>query len=383
MSGKKKIIRISNIPASLNGFCKDLLKDLSKDYDIIALSSPGDYLDEIAEREGVRTIAVPIERRLAPLKDIVTLFRLIRVFRKEKPDMLHSIGHKAAILGQFAAKLTGVKYRVHNFTGLAFPTAKGFSRYVLKKVDKFICWCSTDILPEGKGVMRDLQQNRITSKPLRILGNGNIRGIDLDYYARTPEVVSEARKIRKDGCYTFVFVGRVVADKGINELVEAFCRLNREIPSARLILVGDRDNGINPISPKTSETIKNNPDIYEAGLQRDVRPWYAASDCFILPSYREGFPNSVIEAGAMGLPSIVTDINGSNEIIIAGKNGLVVPPENSEALYSAMKRMMEDNTLREGAKLCAREMVASRYDRSFVWKCLKEFYREKLGDKNN
>ena len=85
----------------------------------------------------------------------------------------------------------------------------------------------------------------------------------------------------------------------------------------------------------------------------------------------------------MGLPSIVTDINGSNEIIIAGKNGLVVPPENSEALYSAMKRMMEDNTLREGAKLCAREMVASRYDRSFVWKCLKEFYREKLGDKNN
>ena len=222
MSGKKKIIRISNIPVSLNVFCKDLLKDLSKDYEMVALSSPGKDLDEIAEREGVKTIAVPIERRMAPLKDIVTLFRLIKVFRKEKPDMLHSIGHKAAILGQFAAKLTGVRYRVHNFTGLAFPTAHGFARYVLKKVDKFICWCSTDILPEGKGVLNDLKDNKITKKPLRILGNGNIRGIDLTVYDRTPEVEAAAEKIRDGKTFTFVFVGRVVADKGINELVEAF-----------------------------------------------------------------------------------------------------------------------------------------------------------------
>ena len=156
---KKKIVRISNIPTSLNIFCKDLFRELSADYEMVAGSSPGKDLDEIAEREGIRTIAVPIERRMAPFKDIVTLFRLIKVFRRERPDMVHSMGHKAAILGQFAARLTGVPYRVHNFTGLAFPTATGFSRWVLKKVDKFICWNSTDILPEGKGVMNDLQQN--------------------------------------------------------------------------------------------------------------------------------------------------------------------------------------------------------------------------------
>lgn len=379
MSGKKKIIRITNIPVSLNVFFKDLLKELSKDYEIVALSSPGKDLEEVAEREGVKTIAVPIERRLSPFKDIVTLFRLIKVFRKEKPDMLHSMGHKAAIIGQFAAKLTGVKYRVHTFTGLAFPTATGFSRYVLKKVDKFICWCSTDILPEGKGVYNDLKNNKITSKPLRILGNGNIRGIDLSVYDRTPEVEAEAEKLRDRKTFTFVFVGRVVTDKGINELVDAFCRLNEEYPQTRLLLVGDRDNGINPITAKTSEKIASSRNIVEAGLQKDVRPWYAAADCFVLPSYREGFPNSVIEAGAMGLPSVVTDINGANEIIIAEKNGLIVPAKDAAALYSAMKRMIEDKSFYESAKACARELVASRYERGFVWKCLKDFYREKLG----
>ena len=379
MTKKKKIVRISNIPTSLNIFCKDLFRELSSDYEMVALSSPGKDLDEIAEREGIKTIAVPIERRMAPFKDMVTLFRLIKVFRRERPDMVHSIGHKAAILGQFAARLTGVPFRVHNFTGLAFPTAKGFGRWVLKKVDKFICWNSTDILPEGKGVMNDLQQNKITKKPLRILGNGNIRGIDLEHYARTPEVLAQAGTIRQDNYFTFVFIGRIVADKGINELVDAFCLLNKENPSTRLILVGDRDNGINPVSELTSQRIRNCENILEAGLQKDVRPWYAASDCFVLPSYREGFPNSVIEAGAMGLPSIVTDINGANEIIIADKNGLIVPSKSADALFSAMKRMIEDVSFRESAASCARELIVSRYDRHYVWKCLKDFYREKLG----
>ena len=333
----------------------------------------------MAQREGIKTVAVPIARRMAPFKDIVTFFRLIKVFRRERPDMVHTMGHKAAILGQFAAKLTGVKHRVHTFTGLAFPTASGFARWVLKKVDKFICWCSTDIIPEGKGVMNDLQQNKITRKPLKVLGYGNIRGIDLDVYDRTPEVLAEASGIRKEDLFTFVFVGRVVADKGINELVEAFCHLNKENPCTRLILVGDRDSGIDPISAETSREIEENPNIVEAGLQKDVRPWYVASDCFVLPSYREGFPNSVIEAGALGLPSIVTDINGANEIIIDGKNGMIVPSKSADALYSAMKRMIEDSAFRQSAAACARELIASRYERSYVWKCLREFYKEKLG----
>ncbi len=379
MSGKKKIIRMANIPVSLNVFCKDLFRNLSDEYEIVAVSSPGKDLDEVAQREGIKTVAVPIARRMAPFKDIVTFFRLIKVFRRERPDMVHTMGHKAAILGQFAAKLTGVKHRVHTFTGLAFPTASGFARWVLKKVDKFICWCSTDIIPEGKGVMNDLQQNKITRKPLRVLGYGNIRGIDLDVYDRTPEVLAEASGLRKEDLFTFVFVGRVVADKGINELVEAFCRLNKENPCTRLILVGDRDSGIDPISAETSRKIEETPSIVEAGLPKDVRPWYVASDCFVLSSYREGFPNSVIEAGALGLPSVVTDINGANEIIIDGKNGLIVPSKNADALYSAMKRMIEDSAFRQSAAACARELIASRYERSYVWKCLREFYKEKLG----
>ncbi len=375
---KKKIIRISNIPQTMNLFCKGLFKELSANYEVVAVSSPEPALKEIEEREGIRTIAVPIERRMAPLKDIVTLYRLIKVFRKERPNLVHSVGLKAALLGMCAAYLTKVEFRVHTFTGLAFPTATGAKRALLKWIDKMICSFATHLLPEGRGVERDLLQAKITKKPLKVLGNGNIRGIDLEYYKISQEVEREAAAIKDSENFTFLFVGRIVAAKGINELVEAFVRLNSELPATRLILVGGYDDGIDPISAESRKIIKTHNKIVEAGVKEDVRPWYVAADCFILPSYREGFPNVVIEAGAMGLPSIVTDINGANEIIIEGENGIIIPPQNAEALYSAMKEIVTNEATRQKMAGAARSLIASRYEQSYVYGCLKEFYASLL-----
>ena len=164
------------------------------------------------------------------------------------------------------------------------------------------------------------------------MGFGNCRGIDLSRFDRTVEVMTEADKIRKAGCFTFITIGRLVRDKGINELVEAFCRINKDIPNLRLILVGSFEADLDPIHPATLNEINENPNIEAVGPRNDVRPWLAASDCAVLASYREGFPNVVIEAGAMGLPQIVTDINGANEIIEEGKNGTIVSPRDSDAL---------------------------------------------------
>lgn len=376
-----KIIRTSTVPGSLNNFCRGLLKELREEegYEVVAVSSPGSALAEIEHREGVRTVSVKMERHISPLNDLKSLWRLAMVFRKERPVMVHSITPKAGLLSMMAAWLTRVPVRVHTFTGLVFPTATGLKKKILIMTDRLTCACATHVVPEGEGVKNDLTAYRITKKPLKVLGYGNIRGIDLVRFNPDITVVrSEAAKIRKVGLITFIFIGRLVGDKGINELVEAFRSLNLKYPNTRLILVGAKEQNLDPLRPETIHEIETNTAIEAVGPQRDVRPWLAASDIFVFPSYREGFPNVVIEAGAMGLPSIVTDINGSREIIVDGHNGIIIPSHNVDSLRQTMETLITDLDLtsRLGAK--ARPMIASRFEQSFVHRCLKEYYREIL-----
>ena len=378
-----KIIRATTVPESLVAFCNGMLKELSEKYEVVAISSPGDDLEKVAMREGVRTIGVPMERHISAWKDLKSLFSMIRVFRNEKPIMVHSMTPKAGLICMMAAWFTRVPVRVHTFTGLVFPTSTGLKRKILMATDWLTCACATHIIPEGEGVKRDLLNNDITKKPLKVLGFGNVKGVDMEYYSRRPEVLTKAKEIKKD-VFTFLFVGRIVGDKGINELCEAFDKLSG-LTHVRLILVGPYEDNLDPISEKSRNIIDNNTSIECVGPKRgdELLAYYAASDCFVFPSYREGFPNTVLEAGAMGLPSIVTDINGSREIIIDGKNGIMIPPHDTNALFDAMLQMMKDKATLERMIQNAREMIASRYEKKYVRKCLYDFYDEiLLSDKN-
>ena len=376
-----KIIRATTVPGSLNTFCRGLLSDLQEreGYEVVALSSPGEALDEIREREKVRTIAVAMQRHISPVNDLRSLWKLIRVFRREKPDMVHSMTPKAGLLCMMAAWICRVPLRIHTFTGLVFPTSTGLKRKILMATDWLTCACATHVIPEGEGVKNDLVNNKITRKPLRVLGYGNVRGIDLNRFdPEDPEVIKAAEIIRREEVLTFIFIGRLVGDKGIPELVNAFSRLNKEMPDTRLLLVGREEPQLDPLDNNTLKEISDNPAIEAVGQKSDVRPWLLASDVFILPSYREGFPNVVIEAGAMGLPSIVTDINGSREIIHDGENGLIVPVKNANALYEAMKHLAETPEDIRAMAANARPMIASRFEQSFVRQCLKDYYKEIL-----
>lgn len=376
-----KIIRTSTIPISINTFYKGLLKEMQeKDgYDVVVVSSPGASLEEIKQREGVRTYPVPMERHIAPFKDLKSLWGLIKVFKKEKPDMVHSITPKAGLLSMMAAWVCRVPVRLHTFTGLVFPSSTGLKQKMLIITDKLTCACATHIVPEGEGVKQDLQNHRITKKPLKVLGHGNIMGVDLKRFdPKDTEVARVAEKIRKDGIFTFIFIGRLVGDKGINELVEAFSRLNKEIQATRLILVGPEEQVLDPLQPRTLAEIQRNQAIEAVGRKNDVRPWLLASDALVFPSYREGFPNVVIEAGAMNLPSIVTDINGSREIIIDGENGVIIPSKDSDALYDAMKEFVENPERVKRYGKNSRPLVASRFEQGYVRQCLKDFYKELL-----
>lgn len=379
-----KIIRTSTVPGSLNNFCKNLLKDLQEQegYEVVVVSSPGEALYEIKKRESVNVYAVSMERHISPFKDLISLINLIKVFHKEEPVMVHSITPKAGLLSMMGAWICNVPIRLHTFTGLVFPTANGLKQKILILTDKITCACATHIIPEGEGVKNDLLKFKITKKPLKVLGYGNIRGINLERFnPKLPEVINEAGKIRKDGIFTFIFIGRLVRDKGINELIQAFKRLNNEYPHSRLLLLGRKEPNLDPLKSETLVEIEKNQAIEAVGAQKDVRPWLLASDAFVFPSYREGFPNVVIEAGAMGLPSIVTDINGSREIIIEGKNGVIIPSKNVDALYAKMKAFVKSENEIKILGANARPLIAERYEQSFVRQCLKDYYKEILNSK--
>jgi glycosyltransferase involved in cell wall biosynthesis len=376
----KKILRISTIPKSLNTFCRGQLHMISERFEVVAVSSPDPELETIREREGVRTIAVPMERHISLWRDIKALIKMIGVMRRERPDIVHSITPKAGLVSMMAAWLARVPVRMHTYTGLVFPTSTGMKQRILIWMDKLLCRCATYINPEGQGVADDLKRFHITKKPLHIIGNGNVRGVDMDYWNRdqvTRDVRKELDIVPTD--IVLLFVGRLVRDKGINELIEAFSKIGNE--HVKLILVGSYEDALDPLAKKTMQHINSDKRIFAVGRQEDVRPYYTASDIFVFPSYREGFPNTVLEAGALGLPSIVTDINGAREIIIEGKNGIIIPSKNVDVLCEAMKRMIDNPDLRQKLASQARELVASRYEQKWLWGELMKVY-DSLVSKN-
>lgn len=370
-----KLFRLNTIDWSL-GMLRGQLRFLNQEFEVVAVANDSGILKEVAEREGVRTIGVPMRREISLLNDCRSLVALYKLFRRERPYIVHSNTPKASLLSMVAAWAARVPHRIYLVTGLRFETTHGILRFILKTMERITCLCATKVIPEGDGVKKTLRREHITRKPLQKIHHGNINGIDLEHFARTPEVMQRATEIRNGSeDFTFIFIGRMVRDKGINELVAAFDRLNSELPATKLLLVGKFEDELDPVLPETKQIIENNPKIEFVGYQNDVRPFLVASDVAVLPSYREGFPNVVIQAGAMGLAQIVTDINGCNEVVIEGQNGVIIPKQNEEALYDAMRRLATDRELTARMAASARELIATRYRQEDVWAELLKMYK--------
>ena len=384
----KKLIRTSTIAMSLDFLLKGQLAFLNQHFEVVAVSGEDDHLKTVQEREGVRTIPLQMQRAISPLKDLIALWQLYFLFKKEKPQIVHSITPKAGLLSMLAAKLAGVPVRIHTFTGLIFPSKTGLLQRILIFMDRLLCACATHIYPEGYGVKKDLIDYKITSKPLKVIANGNVNGIDTVYFSKEQVALQEQQILKNElgideNDFVFIFVGRLVGDKGINELVQAFKQLavsssgveNSSIKNQiKLLLVGPFESELDPLQPETLKEIESNPNIITVGFQTDIRKYYAVANALIFPSYREGFPNVVLQAGAMGLPSIVTDINGSNEIIVDGENGIIVPLKNAAALYQATLKMVEEEELYLQLQSKSRNKIVSRYKQQLVWEgILKEY----------
>ncbi len=377
-----KLIRISTVAMSLDFLLKGQLAYLKKKYNVIAVSGHDEHLKKVELREGVHVVDIPMQRSISPLQDLKSLWQLYWLLKKEKPLIVHSITPKAGLLSMIAAYFASVPIRVHTFTGLIFPTKSGFMKQLLILMDKILCICATNIYPEGQGVRNDLIKYKITSKKLQVIANGNVNGIDTNYYDSNLISYQEKQNLRTElkidlNDFVFIFVGRLVGDKGINELVKAFKNVLLENENAKLLLVGSFEEDLDPLTIETKQEITTNDKIISVGFQNDVKSYFAISNVLVFPSYREGFPNVVMQAGAMGLPCIVTNINGSNEIIIEGENGIIIPVKNANAIYISMNNMIKDNILRTHLMQNARQMIVARYEQEVVWRAILAEY-EKL-----
>lgn len=371
-----KLIRITTISLSLETLLKGQLSYLSNYFDILGVAGGKELLDVVARREGIRTREIVIKREISILSDIKSLYQLIRLFRKEKPVIVHANTPKGSLLAMLAAFITRVPHRIYTVTGLRFETATGYFRKLLIGMEQLTCACATKVIPEGDGVKKALQRERITNKPLLKILNGNINGVNLQYFNKTKDIEKQAKELKlPTDTFTFVFVGRMVRDKGILELVKAFVELHTENPKVQLLLVGPMETDLDPIDAEIQHQIISHPHIIWVGFQPDIRPYLAAANAFVFASYREGFPNVVLQAGAMGLPCIVTDINGCNEIIEEGKNGIIVPPQNKEALYRAMSRFTREPAFVKKLAEQSRPMIGLRFEQTKVWEATLAMYK--------
>ena len=377
----KKLIRITTIPISIEKLLENQPRFFSEYFNITLVSSDEKRLAKVASNQGVQYFPLEITRKITPLQDLRCLVRLVRFLRQEKPHFVHSHTPKAGIIGMLAAYITGVPVRMHTVAGLPLMEATGVKRWVLNAVERITYFCSTHVYPNSKGLETFILQNKFcTSKKIKVLGSGSSNGIDTSYF--DPEQVSQAQQIAlknelnietKD--FVFCFVGRLVKDKGVNELIDAFIQISKKHPNTKLLIVGHTEADLDPLLPVTLHNIEFNERIIEVGFQKDIRPYLAIADLFTFPSYREGFPNVILQANAMGVPCIVSDINGCNELIKQGENGLIVPAKNSKILKGQMELLLENPNHLKASNSEIRNFIRLNFEREVFWELLLKEYK--------
>jgi glycosyltransferase involved in cell wall biosynthesis len=380
---KKKLIRITTVSGSIRVLLKGQLEYVNKSYEVIAMSAsdPPGSLEKTAAIQGVRAIPLDMTRKITPFKDLIAIIKLYRILKREKPFFVHTHTPKAGLVGMSAAYLARVPRRMHDVAGLPLLVATGYRRQLLELVEKITNALATHVYPNSHNLSIILAELGLCKKrKLKVLGNGSSNGVDIEHFDRNALPDSEVDELKKQlgiakNDVVFLFIGRLVGDKGINELVEAFSKIAEKQKNVKLLLVGAHEKDLDPLKATTNEQIERHPQIIYVGNQNDVRPYYAVSDILSFPTYREGFPNVPMEAGAMGLPSIVTDINGCNEIISDRINGLIIPPQQMQPLLEAMELLLEDTELRATLAENARPLVKEKYERKEVWDRILEEYR--------
>ena len=379
-----KLVRITTVPVSMMVLLKGQLKFMKQNgFDVTMISNEGPEVEQLKAQENCPHIAITLTRKITPFTDLISLIKLTLLLRKIKPDIVHTHTPKAGLIGMWAAKLAGVTIRLHTIAGLPWVESRGMIRRLLIAVEKLTAFAATNVFPNSF-VQRDfLLQNEIAKNKMKVIGNGSSNGIDTDYFSTNLDIESQAKAIRKrerineEAC-VWIFVGRIVRDKGITELIDAFLEIQIQFPEDRLLLLGDQEPHLDPLDEKYVQLLKSHHAIISCGFQKDIRPYLAASQVLVFPSYREGFPNVPMQAGAMGCALILSDINGCNEIVNHGKDGWLVSVKNVSALTAAMMEARNNPIKTRLFAEIIKEKIVTGYAQSYLWNCMLQEYQQLL-----
>lgn len=383
-----KLVRITTVPVSMQVLLKGQMRYMkSQGFDVTMISSDGPEVESLVKQEECIHIPVTLTRKISPVTDLLSLIKLVRILRKIKPDIVHTHTPKAGLIGMWAAKLAGVPVRLHTIAGLPWVETTGAMRMLLKFIEKLTAMPASSIYPNSFVQQDFLRSQGIALNKMKVLGRGSSNGINSQFFSQHPEIMKAAadlkaaEKVAADG-WIWIFVGRLVKDKGMNELLDAFNTLQQQFPNDRLWLLGEEEPELDPLDEAHQQLLHNHPAVKCWGFQKDIRPYLAAANVLVFPSYREGFPNVPLQAGSMGCMLILSDINGCNEIVQHRENGLLVPAKNTDALIAAMMetRSNKEKTMQMAGAISHK--IRTDYDQQVLWDLLKKEYNNWLSKKN-
>lgn len=380
-----KLIRITTSPLSLHSLLSNQMKYMKEHgFDVIMVSSNGTEWPELVKNEGCEHRIVPMAREIAPFKDLVSLWRLYRLFRKEKPDIVHSHTPKAGLLAMLAAKFAGVRIRIHTIAGLRFMTSTGFKRKLLVFMEKLTSRAAQHVWPNSYSLLNYIQQHKLVSvKKLSVIGQGSSNGVDLNRFsvnALKPERIQAIKEvIRYDDQLTYLLnMGRIVKDKGIEELTQVFTNLFNTNPKLRLLMLGHFEDKLDPISEEAKKIINTHPGIIHINWSNEVEYFMHLSHLMVHASYREGFPNTLLQAGAMNCPIVCSAIEGSVDIVSYGETGLLFQPGDAKDLLDKLNYALSHLPMMKEYAVNLRKKVEDNFSQQYLHKCLKEKYLELL-----
>jgi glycosyltransferase involved in cell wall biosynthesis len=381
------LVHITTVPESLAFVTGQVGYMKARGFEIVGLSSPGELLTRFAECEGVPVHAVEMPRRVTPWRDVLAVLKLVRLLRRIRPQIVHAHTPKGGLLGMLSAWIARTPVRIYHMHGLPFVTATGWTRRLLMWSERISCGLADQVLCVSSSARAlAVEAGLCRADKVKVLLQGSVNGVDAVDRFNPANVPPSARNetrlkygIPADAA-VLGFIGRIVRSKGLVDLAKAWGRLRADFPALHLLLVGPLEPQ-DPIPRDVEASLRKDSRVHLIGEEWDTPPLYAAMDLLVLPTYREGLPGVLLEAAAMQVPVVATNVTGCVDVVQDGVTGALIPPYDSERLATAIRRYLQDPELRRRHGVAARDRVLREFRPEEIWQAIYEEYLELLEEK--
>lgn len=383
-----RVLHVTTVPMTLRFLAGHVAHAKRKGFEVHALSSPGEALEECARNMQIEVHAAVMPRRITPLVDLAALWRIVRVIRHVRPTIVDAHTPKGGLLAMMAATLCRVPVRIYHQHGLPLMTATGPKRRILRWAERTACRLAHQVICISESLREVLiAEGLCPPEKIKVLEHGSIDGVEADGRFNPARISTESAQLVRaryqipPGALVIGFVGRIVRDKGLIELTQSWRALREECPSLHLLIAGPFESQ-DPIPADVEATLRSDPRIHLAGMVHDMPSVYRALDVLVLPTYREGFGTALLEAAAMELPVIATRIPGCVDAVRDGETGLLVPVRDAEALTAAIRVYLGDPELRRRHGANGRHRARRDFDPEMIREALFQEYLRLLGGRD-